>query len=171
MDQQLLLPLVSNQSLSKSDSLALVQIFLNVSLACIAHVRELIPWTSSCFRVRYMGQINPGMGVGTGDLYSAFQDLDSDGTSHGQEIRILVRGGHQRADQILDMLVETRPLHGNTVLIEYRRKGFSKHWNAAICTHFKFSSQTRKILMPCCQWKLTLSGLHTTKKALSTVFN
>jgi hypothetical protein len=117
MDQQLLLPPVAKQSLSEADSLAMVRIFLNVSLACIAHMRELLPWSSSCFRVRYMGQINPDMDVGSGDLYSAFQDLAPKGVSRGQEIRILVRGGHRRADQILDMLVESHTPSCYTILI------------------------------------------------------
>ena len=105
MAQQLLLTPSSKQTLSQAGSLALVQIFLNTSLACIAHARELIPWTSSCFRTRYIDQINLDDQPNGQNLYSSFQAMTSKGVSEGQEIKILVRGGHRRADQMLDMLV------------------------------------------------------------------
>ncbi|OAP54663.1 hypothetical protein AYL99_11111 [Fonsecaea erecta] len=105
MAQQILLAPPSERTLSQAESLAVVQIFLNASLACIAHTRELIPWTSPCFRKGYIGQItledDPSAG---GSLYSAFQALTPEIAGEGQEIKLLVRGGHRRADQILDML-------------------------------------------------------------------
>lgn len=107
MSQRLLLAPPERRSLNQSESLALVQIFLNASLACISHTRELIPWTSPGFRTRYIDQIDPEIPPGEQDLYAAFQALTSKNSNGGQEIRILVRGGHKRADQLLDMLVRT----------------------------------------------------------------
>ncbi|KIW93161.1 uncharacterized protein Z519_05766 [Cladophialophora bantiana CBS 173.52] len=105
MAQQILLAPPSERTLSQAESLAVVQIFLNASLACIAHTRELIPWTSACFRTRYVDQLaledHPHTG---GSFYSAFQALASQTAGKGQEIKTLVRGGHRHADQILDML-------------------------------------------------------------------
>ncbi|EXJ61174.1 uncharacterized protein A1O5_11966 [Cladophialophora psammophila CBS 110553] len=105
MAQQILLVPPSERTLSQAESLAVVQIFLNASLACIAHTRELIPWTSPCFRTRHVDQLaledHPRTG---GSLYSAFQALASQTAAEGQEIKILVRGGHRHADQMLDML-------------------------------------------------------------------
>ncbi len=108
MSQQLLLAppaQSSGRSLSQAESLALVQIFLNASLACISHTRELFPWTSVCFRTRYIDQLDPANLLSDCDLYAAFQALTSKDSKQGQEIRILVRGGNQRADLMLDMLV------------------------------------------------------------------
>lgn len=105
-----------DQSLTQVHSLALVQIFLNASLACIAHTRELIPWTSPCFRTRYIGQIGPALANGGEDMYTSFQGLDAMDASHGQEIRILIRGGHSKADQILDMLVDGLELPDTALL-------------------------------------------------------
>ena len=105
MAQQMLLPPPFKRTLSQGESLALVQIFLNASLACIAHSRELIPWTSPCFRTRHIDQINLEDQRAEQSLYSAFQDCTSEQVEGGQEIKILVRGRHRRADQMLDMLV------------------------------------------------------------------
>ncbi|KIV83182.1 hypothetical protein PV11_05232 [Exophiala sideris] len=95
--------MMAEHSLNQATSLALVQIFLNASLACIAHTRELIPWTSPCFRTRYIGQMQPALATEQKNLYTAFQGLEPDATN-GQEIRIFIRGGHSKADQLLDML-------------------------------------------------------------------
>lgn len=110
MAEQLLLSKPSEQILTQEKSLALVQIFINASLACIAHTRELIPWTSPCFRVRYIEQINAVVDADEVDLYAAFKALEGKSTDSGQEIRFLVRGGHTRADQMLEMLVRTRSM-------------------------------------------------------------
>ncbi|KAK5409813.1 hypothetical protein LTR07_008828 [Exophiala xenobiotica] len=104
MSEQLVLPRPSEQLLTQEKSLALVQIFINASLACIAHTRELIPWTSPCFRVRYIDQINAVIDADEVDLYRAFSALEGESTDCGQEIRFLIRGGHTRADQMLEML-------------------------------------------------------------------
>ena len=105
MAQQVLLADPSKRVLSQAESLAVVQIFLNASLACIAHARELIPWTATCFRTRYVDQIGLDDQADGQTLYSAFQASSSMDDSEGQEIKTLVHGGHRRADQILDMLV------------------------------------------------------------------
>ncbi|KAJ9614524.1 hypothetical protein H2200_002661 [Cladophialophora chaetospira] len=94
----------SQRSLSQAESLALVQIFLNASLACIAHARELIPWTASCFHTRYIDQIDIEYPREGQTLYSAFQASSSTDSSEGQAIKILTHGGNRSADQILDML-------------------------------------------------------------------
>ncbi|EXJ82467.1 hypothetical protein A1O3_06280 [Capronia epimyces CBS 606.96] len=104
MAEQHLLLASPGQSLSRIESLSLVQIFLNASLACIAHTRELIPWMSPCLQTRYIDHIDPSLLVSDESLYTTFQAFDSKGARSGQEIRILVRGGHKRADQILEML-------------------------------------------------------------------
>ena len=105
MAQRLLLVPPLGRTLSQAESLALVQIFLNVSLACIAHARQLIPWTSPCFSTRYVDQINLDDQPDGQTLYSAFQAHNPNHIGEGQEIKVLVRGGHPRADQLLDMLV------------------------------------------------------------------
>ncbi|OAL36722.1 hypothetical protein AYO20_04054 [Fonsecaea nubica] len=106
MAQQVLLAPPTERILSQAESLAVVQIFLNASLACIAHTRELIPWTSSCFRTRYVDQITLESDSSAGEsLYSAFQSLAPESPGEGQEVKLLVRGGHRCADQMLDMLV------------------------------------------------------------------
>lgn len=103
MAQQAVLVPPSKQTLSQAESLALVQIFLNASLACIAHTRELIPWTSQCFRTKYIDQINLKDQLTGETFYSSF--LASDVITEGQEIKVLVRKAHRHADQILNMLV------------------------------------------------------------------
>ena len=105
MAEQLLLRPLVKQTLSQTESLAFIQIFLNVSLACIAHARELIPWTSPSFITRYIDQITLEDTHEGQTAYSNFQALAPDQISEGQEVKALVRGGHRRADQILDMLV------------------------------------------------------------------
>ncbi|KAK6367417.1 hypothetical protein LTS17_010343 [Exophiala oligosperma] len=104
MTEQLLLSAPAVPTLTQAHSLALVQIFINASLACIAHARELIPWTSPCFRTRYVEQINTLIDADARTLYTAFKTLEGTATSGGQEIKILVRGVHKRADQVLEML-------------------------------------------------------------------
>ncbi|OAG41271.1 hypothetical protein AYO21_04434 [Fonsecaea monophora] len=106
MAQRVLLAPPTERILSQAESLAVVQIFLNASLACIAHTRELIPWTSSCFRTRYVNQITLESDSSAGEsLYSAFQSLAPESAGEGQEVKLLVRGGNRCADQMLDMLV------------------------------------------------------------------
>ena len=107
MSEQLLLPPPLTQSLSQAQSLGWIQIFLNASLACIFHTRELIPWQSPCFRTRYIDQIETTSHElePRGNLYSAFCELNVPHFSTSQELRVLVKGYHKHADQILDMLV------------------------------------------------------------------
>lgn len=111
MTEQHLLLAAHGRSLSKTESLSLVQIFLNASLACLAHTRELIPWMSPCLRTRYIDHIDPSVLVSDGSLYAELQALEPKDVAGGQEIRILVRGGHKRADQILEMLVSIAYWH------------------------------------------------------------
>ncbi|OAL22115.1 hypothetical protein AYO22_07475 [Fonsecaea multimorphosa] len=94
MAQQILLAPPSERTLSQAEGLAVVQIFLNASLACIAHARELIPWTSPCFRTGYVDQITLEDDPPGGEsLYSAFQGLTSEKTvGEGQEIKLLEQG-------------------------------------------------------------------------------
>lgn len=115
MTEQLLLSARAGPTITQEQGLALVQIFVNASLACIAHARELIPWTSPCFRTRYIEQINTVIDADARSLYSAFKALEGNASSGGQEIRILVRGVHKRADQMLEMLVRFTlgVLHGS----------------------------------------------------------
>lgn len=95
----------AKQSLSQTQSVATVQIFLNAAVGCISYVRELIPWTSRCFRTRYIDQIVVD-GAASGERwYSDFCYLDSKTVAASQEVRVLVRGQNRRADQILDMIV------------------------------------------------------------------
>lgn len=105
MAKQLLLAPPAQENLSRASSIALVQIFLNACLACISHTRELVPWTSASFRTRYIDEIDVTNDTDGCSLYDAFLNLPSQDPSGGQEIRILVRGGQRRADQMLDMLV------------------------------------------------------------------
>ncbi|ETI20319.1 hypothetical protein G647_08353 [Cladophialophora carrionii CBS 160.54] len=104
MAQQLLLTHPPERLLSQDQSLALAQIFLNAALACIAHTRELIPWTAPCFCTRYIDQIVVDDEQNAKALYSSFQAVAQKAASEGQEVKILVPGGHRRADQILEML-------------------------------------------------------------------
>ncbi|EXJ81566.1 hypothetical protein A1O1_07630 [Capronia coronata CBS 617.96] len=100
--QLLIVP--SERSLSQAESLSLVQIFLNASLACIAHTRELIPWMSPSLRTRYINHIDPSLLVRGENMYKTFQVANPEADCTGQEIRILVPGGHKCADQIVEML-------------------------------------------------------------------
>ncbi|KIW62466.1 hypothetical protein PV04_10639 [Phialophora macrospora] len=106
MAQRLLLAQPLKGTLSQDESLALVQIFLNAALACIAHARELVPWIAPCFCTRYIDQIVIDGEQNAKALYSSFQALTPKDAGQGQEVKILVRGGHRRADQILEMLEE-----------------------------------------------------------------
>ncbi|OQV03309.1 HORMA domain-containing protein [Cladophialophora immunda] len=151
MAQQILLAPPSERTLSQAESIAVVQIFLNASLACIAHTRELIPWTSPCFRTRYVDQItledDPPAG---GSLYSAFQALTSLTAGEGQEIKLLVRGGHQRADQILDMLEQGvfDALHRNYLesLRVFVTKATGSNQEIVETYHFTFAYERDRII-------------------------
>lgn len=89
--------------LSKKQSLALVQIFLNTSFACICHVRELIPWTADCFRTRQIDQVR--LHRDHRDLYQAFCGDDTQQPGISQEIKVLVRSSVTRANRLLDLIV------------------------------------------------------------------
>lgn len=107
MSSHVLFPNPIDQALSPSESLAGIQIFLNVSLACISYTRRLIPWQASCFRTRYVDQITAATACTPLDPYACFCALDTQPPNPSQELRVLVKGGHEYADQILDMLVTT----------------------------------------------------------------
>lgn len=89
---------------SKLQSLDVVQVLLNAAVACIAYTRELLPWTSQCFQIRHVDQLEVGLD-NPFSLYRSFCDspIPSDGSS--QEFRILRKGVDKRADAVLDMLV------------------------------------------------------------------
>lgn len=87
--------------LSKDQSLALVKIFLNASVACICHTRELIDWEADCFRKRYVDQIS----LNTDNMYESFCNVDPSVVGSSQEIRVLVRGCDDKSDALLDMIV------------------------------------------------------------------
>jgi hypothetical protein len=138
MAEQVLLVSPLDRTISQAESFALVQIFLNVSLACIAHARELIPWTSPCFSTRYIDQITLGDQEEGQIAYSAFQALPSNQAHEGQIMKVLVRGGHKRADQILDMLVGLDwPIPVLLLTIRVRRKEYSTLSSAVISKVFR----------------------------------
>ncbi|KPI40881.1 Meiosis-specific protein hop1 [Cyphellophora attinorum] len=86
--------------LSKDQSLALVKIFLNASLACICHTRELINWESACFRKRYVDHIS----LKGDSVYESFCSSDPPSPGSSQEIRVLARGHDHRANALLNMI-------------------------------------------------------------------
>ncbi|ETN43689.1 uncharacterized protein HMPREF1541_02848 [Cyphellophora europaea CBS 101466] len=99
----MLAPLAHHKSqveLTEAQSLALVKIFLNASLACICHTRELLDWQSTCFRKRYINQIS----LEDENSYDNFCHFDPAAPGHSQEIRILVRSNDQAANQLLDLI-------------------------------------------------------------------
>ena len=89
------------EGLTETQSLALVKIFLNSSLACICHTRELIDWQSDCFRTRFIDQID----IVNDNAYHSFCDQEPSAPGKSQEVRVLVRSGNQRANSILNMIV------------------------------------------------------------------
>jgi len=97
--------LVMPEALSHAKCLDVVKVFLNSSIACIAHTRELIPWTSPCFHTRFIDQL----AVSNDDIYKSFcssGETQNEGIS--QEVRVLIRGTDRKADQILDLIVQCR---------------------------------------------------------------
>lgn len=108
----------SQPSLNKDQSLELVKIFLNASLACICHTRELINWQSECFRTRYIDQVS----LNVEDIYHSFCGPESASPGKSQEVRVLIRGGSRRADAILDMVVRmTNPILSSLTIAGARR--------------------------------------------------
>lgn len=109
--EQLLLPAVAqpaekaHMELSQEQSVALVEIFLNSSLACICYSRELLNWQSSCFRRRCIDDIS--LECSPDEIYSSFIRLDSELQAGSQELRVLVRSQNHRANRILNMLAST----------------------------------------------------------------
>ena len=107
--EQLLLPMPVQASEHESmesaqaQSVALVQIFLNASLACICYARELLDWRSPCFKKRRIGDIS--LECSPDEIYNAFVSLDCVEEETSQEIRVLVRSQNHRANRILDMIV------------------------------------------------------------------
>jgi hypothetical protein len=93
-----------HSELTEAQSLALVKIFLNSSLACICHTRELIDWQSNCFRKRYIDHID----LDDKDAYHNFCNRDPDAPGSSQEVRVLVRSGNIQANGILNMIVSTK---------------------------------------------------------------
>src|SRR5271156_472729 len=110
MASNILLPIPASdlssemQPLSTSQSLALVEIFVNASLACICYSRELLPYHSRCFQSRFMSDLKSWKSANSD--YLAFRDLDAHlqpGVS--QEFKFLVRSENECSNQILGLLV------------------------------------------------------------------
>jgi hypothetical protein len=107
MQMMMMAPSASQQSqleLTEAQSLALVKIFINSSLACICHTRELIDWQSDCFRKRYIDHIN----LNDHDVYHNFRDVNPTSAGSSQEVRVLVRGNDHQGNAILNMIVSQR---------------------------------------------------------------
>lgn len=106
--EQLLLPVLAQpgekaqMELSQDQSVALVEVFLNSSLACICYSRELLNWQSSCFRRRCIDDIS--LDCSPDEIYSSFIRLDGEVQADSQELRVLVRSQNHRANRILNML-------------------------------------------------------------------
>lgn len=97
---------LSTEFLSPTESLAVVEIFINAALACICHSRQLIKWDSKSFRKRYIDDLRSDFWKDHVCKYSAFCDTEPSMPSGiSQEFRILVRGETGRADSILDLIV------------------------------------------------------------------
>lgn len=94
-------PQQAQSELTNAQSLALVKIFLNSSLACICHTRELINWQADCFRKRYIDHI----ALEDSNVYDNFRDYEPPAPGSSQEIRVLVRGSNTPANRVLDMIV------------------------------------------------------------------
>jgi HORMA domain len=94
---------VHDMELTPAESLALVKIFLNASMACIFHTRELLNWSSNCFRTRFVDDIT--LRQKSDRIYPTFCHNDSESTKLSQEVRVLVRSDNKSANSILEMLV------------------------------------------------------------------
>jgi hypothetical protein len=92
--------------LSPDQSVALVKIFINASMACIFHTRELLDWSSSCFRTRFVDDIM--LQQKPDRIYSTFCHDDSESTKPSQEVRVLVHSNNKSANGILEMIVSWR---------------------------------------------------------------
>jgi hypothetical protein len=87
--------------LTEAQSLAFVKIFLNASIACICHTRELLDWQSACFKTRHIDQLQ----IEDEDAYVSFRESEPKSPGNSQEVRVLIRGENNQADQLLDMIV------------------------------------------------------------------
>lgn len=109
MASSMLLPfnssLVQDTELSFEQSLALVKIFVNASLACICHTRALLNWSSDCFRTRFIDDVS--LNHEPDRIYDAFCGIDTSSTKPSQELRVLVRSQNPRANGIIDMMVRS----------------------------------------------------------------
>lgn len=124
--------------LSKDQSLALVKIFLNASVACICHTRELINWEAACFRKRYVDQIS----LDVDNVYDSFCGPEPLVPGSSQEIRVLVRGTNGKADALLDMIVRSSPVFwyfSNSV----RNMAYSAQSRLLILMSFRYSLQAQ----------------------------
>lgn len=100
----------------KQLNLGFVHIFLNASIACILYTRRLIHWQSACFLSRTESQLTRPQSLqcveNASDIHERFCSADwthdpDDSTS--QAFKVMRRGGHRCADQILEMLVSSNP--------------------------------------------------------------
>jgi hypothetical protein len=95
-------PADTHLELTAEQSLALVKIFVNSSIACICHTRGLLDWKSDCFRKRFIADVN--LDCKPEEIYDSFCHVESSSTTPSQEIRVLVRSSNKRANSVLDMM-------------------------------------------------------------------
>lgn len=88
--------------LDPKQSLAMVKIFINASIACICHTRQLLDWQSDCFRKRFID--DAALDGKPDEIYYTFCHVDSRSSKPSQEVRVLVQSNDKRANCILDMM-------------------------------------------------------------------
>jgi hypothetical protein len=95
-------PAEAHRELTAEQSLALVKIFVNSSIACICYSRGLLEWSSDCFRKRFIADVD--LNCKPEKIYDNFCHVDSSSTEPSQEIRVLVRSSNKRANSVLDTM-------------------------------------------------------------------
>ena len=97
------------QQLSSKQSLNLVKIFINASLGCICFSRGLIDETSQAFQNRRVDDLVSTTSTTGPTSYESFLSGQNGLSTNeeSQQFKILVRGGYQRADRILDLVVRS----------------------------------------------------------------
>ena len=93
------------QALTMEQSLCLVKVFLNASIACICFARGLIPPRSPTYQDRRVDDLD--LVTARCSTYADFLSFPGELSMNGnsQQFKILLRGRDKRADQILDLLV------------------------------------------------------------------
>lgn len=94
--------------LTAAQSLALMKIFVNASIANICWARELLPYHSSCFQSRFMNDLRNWQQENGG--YESFRDSRfSHKPGHSQEFKILAKSENSNSNQVLKLLVSSPP--------------------------------------------------------------